>query len=74
MQKNDYLGKKQADKQNIRHLTSKELDRIKDYECDLINKLKIRWYTSPKDYGKALANHPRHAHAKGRRVLHTTNF
>lgn len=36
--------------------------------------LKMRDYTSPKDYGILLAYRPRHQHAKGKRVLHTLNY
>lgn len=47
-----------------------------DYELviEIINALKSRDYTSPKDYGLLLAYRPRHKHAKGKRVLHVHNY
>lgn len=73
MNKNDYMNRQEGRKAN-EQFSREALNRMADKLRDVILNLKQRWYTSPKDYGQALANRPRHAHAKGRRVLHTTNF
>ncbi|MBQ9602414.1 MAG: hypothetical protein IJR42_01215 [Paludibacteraceae bacterium] len=70
---NDYMNRQEGRKANGQ-FSREALNRMADKLRDVILNLKQRWYTSPKDYGQALANRPRHAHAKGRRVLHTTNF
>ena len=73
MNKNEYLNRQAGRKENGQ-FTKIALANFSDKLRNMILDLKQRWYTSPKDYGQALANRPRHAHAKGRRVLHTSNF
>lgn len=73
MNKNEYLNRQAGRKENGQ-FTKTALANFSDKLRNMILDLKQRWYTSPKDYGQALANRPRHAHAKGRRVLHTSNF
>lgn len=73
MNKNEYLNRQAGRKENGQ-FTESALANFSDKLRNMILDLKQRWYTSPKDYGQALANRPRHAHAKGRRVLHISNF
>ena len=73
MNKNEYLNRQAGRKANGQ-FTKDALSKFSDKIRDIILNLKQRWYTSPKEYGQAIANRPRHAHAKGRRVLHTNNF
>lgn len=73
MNRNEYLNRQAGRKKNGQ-FTESALANFSDKLRNMILDLNRRWYTSPKDYGQALANRPRHAHSKGRRVLHTTNF
>lgn len=71
MNQNDYLNRMRKKNGNF---TKEALNKMTDKLREVIGTLKNRYYTSPKTYGISLANMPRHAHSKGRRVLHTTNF
>lgn len=75
MNQNEYQNRMNSygRKQNG-NFTREALSRMGDDLRKAVVNLKLRYHTSPKTYGMGLANTPRHAHAKGRRVLHTTNF
>ena len=74
MNRQVYLSRQQAGRKENGHFTREALSRMSDDLRKAVENLKMHWYTSPRDYGMALANRPRHAHAKCRRVLITTNF
>ena len=73
MNRQDYLAMKQAEQKKVQ-LAKKRVAAIAEKLGIILQHLQVRYYTSPKDYGRWLANMPRHKHAKGQRVLHTTNF
>lgn len=74
MNRQDYLSRQNADRKKNGQFTREALSRVSDKFRDAVLRLKDYYYTSPMSYGRGLANAPRHAHAKGKRVLHTTNF
>ena len=73
MNRQDYLAMKQAEQKKV-ELKKQRAAAIAEKLGIIMLHLKMRYYTSPKDYGRCLANMPRHKHAKGKRILHTTNF
>lgn len=73
MNKADYLNRNAIRKQNGQ-FTRAALAAMSDALRERVMQLKVAWYTNPAQYGRGLANMPRHAHAGGKRVWHVTNF
>ena len=73
MNKEDYL-KLEAINYANGEFTREALRAMSDALRERVMQLKGAWYTSPAQYGRGLANMPRHAHAGGKRVWHVTNF
>lgn len=75
MNRQDYMSRQESGSRKANgQFTKQALANMADKVRERIMNLKSAWYTSPAWYGMRLANTPRHAHAKGKRVLHVNNF
>lgn len=76
MDKQVYLSRQETESRKANgQIKTYVLEKMVDKDlAKQILSLKDAYYCTPALYGRMLANSPRHAHAKGRRVLRVTNF